>query len=815
MSANIAEKQSTSNTNTKFYKSQLIELGLKGPDDPNNIFEVRNEEVEPPAPQTVPCKIFDFHPKGMKINYWDIEGALITEYTNQKNPKPVDFHQIRYADPKDGRKYAGPKGFPAYPFFPPEITIKYREKQHLPTLFFTEGAKKAFYATKRGLPTVGLTSPHTLKDRETGRLHHGIEKLIQGCKPMQVVFLMDADCWNISEKGLAVGEDVTKRPAGFYHAARTFRQLLSEVPELEHTPKVYYYAIEAKDLGDPKGLDDAMVAAEQNGCLEDFVEEALSVASRSNKYFYKQDITSQSSLNNLRKDFKLHKVEDFYERHRQTIEKALEDRKEKLFRFDGDTYQYNEEKDKLEIKRPRFMDNIYLIGNDWFELVPKVGSRKSGNGKSEVYTNMDLAVRSKTILKTKYPKFDKYLSGEEDIFNGFCCVPDNINYERRVHGNYNKYSPPPHKPEPGSWETIKGFVQHIFGEEEVSRKDKKYKMWELGLDYFTILTKHPTQALPILILYSPENNTGKSTFAELFFEMFGNNVLDISNNDLRSEFNEQFAGKILAICEETLMDKKEDADKLKAWSTKSKMSINPKGSARYPIDFYCKFQLYSNNKKMVYVTEEDDRYWMLQVPPPKHKDPNLFVKMREEIPAFLDFLINREPTAPYENRMWFHPDLYRTALFEEVAALNTPSDGRHLEEELKAVFEMMNVREKGEDCPKYVPGDMWGRWERKIEELETKGETNPKMIEPAPNEVIYMPLKDINRQFFKDRLPANRLKDILEQMKVEKLGKTKEGKYPVLTTPLMEPDEGVGDWIRWEKYNGRPYIFRRDRFLKD
>jgi hypothetical protein len=300
--------------------------------------------------------------------------------------------------------------------------------------------------------------------------------------------------------------------------------------------------------------------------------------------------------------------------------------------------------------------------------------------------------------------------------------------------------------------------------------------------------------------------------------MFGDNVLDISNNDLRSEFNEQFAGKILAICEETLMDKKEDADKLKAWSTKTKMSINPKGSARYPIDFYCKFQLYSNNKKMVYVTKEDDRYWMLQVHPPKRKDPNLFVKMRDEIPAFMDYLLNREPLAPFENRMYFHPDLYRTALFEEVAALNTPSDGRHLEEELRAIFELLN--EKTEDGKGYahINASVWSTWERKIKKQEDDGETDPAKLEPAPNEVIYMPLKTINEEFFKGKLQNNRLKDILEQMKIEKWEdgkKNKEGKYPVLSTSIQESDDGMGQWLEWKKFNGRPYVFHRDRFLND
>lgn len=109
------------------------------------------------------------------------------------------------------------------------------------------------------------------------------------------------------------------------------------------------------------------------------------------------------------------------------------------------------------------------------------------------------------------------------------------------------------------------------------------------MDYFIILYKKFMQVLFILVLYLLENNIGKLILVKLFFEIFGDNVLDVFNNDFWSEFNEQFVGKFLVIVEEILMDKKEDVDKLKVWLIKIKMSINLKGLACYLIDFYCKF----------------------------------------------------------------------------------------------------------------------------------------------------------------------------------------------------------------------------------
>ncbi|MCL9805863.1 hypothetical protein NAT51_10040 [Flavobacterium amniphilum] len=72
--------------------------------------------------------------------------------------------------------------------------------------------------------------------------------------------------------------------------------------------------------------------------------------------------------------------------------------------------------------------------------------------------------------------------GKESIqqikkYETFCTFPSHINYQREINNFYNKYEPPSYSiNEKGSWENIKFFLQHIFGEQ-----------YELGLDYLTIL----------------------------------------------------------------------------------------------------------------------------------------------------------------------------------------------------------------------------------------------------------------------------------------------------------------------------------------
>lgn len=796
-----ARKENERESLETFYLAQLEEIGLQGKDDPANFIEVIDPEIEPPAPKNVRVRIFEEDPKGMRINYASLDGQFLTSYTDAKNPRPVRFHQVRQIR---GDKYLSPKGMPAYPFVIPLID-RYRQREKTPTLFLTEGAKKAFKATRSGILTAGLTSVFTYKDRETGRLHSDIEKFIAECEVENVVFLVDADCWNISEKVLAAGGDIAHRPRDFYSAAKTVRELALQINRADGKPlDVFFYAVNAESLGGPKGLDDLLRAAEEAGRLDEVVHDALNLAGRNSPFFLKRNITS--SMTKLHHDFALHNVQEFYFRHRELIEG-------RRFCWFGDRYEWDEASDSLKMIRPGWAENIFFVDNDFWEICPTVKTRKGKGSATETYSTEDLRLRSKAALKLKYgDKFWKYLDPKVDYFDSFCCVPDNLNYQRRIFNSFNRYSPVPYTPEEGTCDLTVNFIKHIFGHEKKEHDGISFEMWEIGLDYLSILLKHPMQALPIVILYSPENNTGKTTFANLLFAIFGDNVLDVNDNDLRSEFNEQFAGKLIAICQETLLNKKEDAEKLKALSTKPIISINPKGKAKYTLDFFTKFQLYSNNKKMIYVTEEDDRYWMLRVPVPEKPDPDLERRMKAEIPAFLHFLINRKIKAPYDSRMWFHKSLYRTSLFDEVVSANEPSDMRHLREQLEEVFALLNA-----------PGDYDGK------SIPIPSSVNE---DDLPRDQILMPLKDIAAVYFKDSIKAGWLRDILEQMGVEKYegGKTKSGKYPVIRTsgigtsknghsPGLFPEDVKKDEdesiLQWHRFNGRPYVFKKAIFFPE
>ena len=76
---------------------------------------------------------------------------------------------------------------------------------------------------------------------------------------------------------------------------------------------------------------------------------------------------------------------------------------------------------------------------------------------------------TKTIIQWSYGAIRQDESKEYIInipkYDGFCIVPDNINYKRVVGNFYNKYEPINHIPTEGSFVHIDSLIHHIFEEQ--------------------------------------------------------------------------------------------------------------------------------------------------------------------------------------------------------------------------------------------------------------------------------------------------------------------------------------------------------------
>lgn len=198
-----------------------------------------------------------------------------------------------------------------------------------------------------------------------------------------------------------------------------------------------------------------------------------------------------------------------------------------------------------------------------------------GSGKS---TYRGISKRSGRIIPKDFvARIKKY--------DGYCFFPAHVDY-KQVYGTFlNMYEPIPYRPEPGEFPHIRSFLAHIFDEQI-----------ELGLDYLQLLYRRPRQRLPILLLVSRERNTGKTTFIHLLKAIFGPNMTVNTNEDFRSNFNSEWASKLIVATDEVLLNRREDSERFKTLSTARTFKLEAKGKDRLEIEFFAKFVLCSNNE---------------------------------------------------------------------------------------------------------------------------------------------------------------------------------------------------------------------------
>ena len=245
-------------------------------------------------------------------------------------------------------------------------------------------------------------------------------------------------------------------------------------------------------------------------------------------------------------------------------------------------------------------------------------------------------------------------------YDGFCTVPDHVNYHPIVDKFLNLYEPIDHKPMKGNFPSICSLVKHIFGEQ-----------YELGMDYLQLLYLQPIQKLPILLLVSEERNTGKSTFLNFLKALFQNNVTFNTNEDFRSQFNSDWAGKLLIVVDEVLLSRREDSERLKNLSTTLSYKVEAKGKDRDEIAFFAKFVLCSNNEYLpVIIDAGETRYWVRKIDRLQSDDTDFLQKLKTEIPAFLYHLQHRQLSTEKESRMWFAPSLLHTEALQKIIRSN-------------------------------------------------------------------------------------------------------------------------------------------------
>lgn len=266
---------------------------------------------------------------------------------------------------------------------------------------------------------------------------------------------------------------------------------------------------------------------------------------------------------------------------------------------------------------------------------------------------------------------------------GFCCIPNHTNYKEIINDFYNTYHELPHLLREDNIQTSLNFVKHIFGEQ-----------YELGLDYIEILYKYPTQTLPILSLVSKERGTGKSTFIKWLKAIFDKNMTYIKGDGFSSQFNADWADKLIIAIDEVFFDKQEITERLKYLSTTNKDKIEAKGKDKEEIDFFGKFILCSNNEDtFILIDSNETRFWVRKIKPFEKEDTEFLPKLIKEIPAFLYFINNREFYTHKATRMWFTPDQIKTKALKKLMWLNNNKLEREIVQLFYEIFETTSADE--------------------------------------------------------------------------------------------------------------------------
>lgn len=278
--------------------------------------------------------------------------------------------------------------------------------------------------------------------------------------------------------------------------------------------------------------------------------------------------------------------------------------------------------------------------------------------------------------------------GDIPKYDGFTCIPDHLDFRQEYGGFYNTYSPLPSKPKEGEIKTSLKFIKHIFGNQ-----------YELGLDYLQILYTRPVQILPILCLVSKERSTGKSTFLKWLKEVFDNNLTYLTNDSFGSQFNADWANKLLICIDEVLFNKEELTERIKYLSTTNINKLEAKGKDKREVEFFGKFILCSNNEdNFIKIDGNETRFWVRKIPVIEKEQINFLKSLIGEIPAFLYFLQHRELKSPHRTRMWFTPKQISTPALKKLVQNNRNRVEKELASIILSVMEKYDL-ERVDVCP--------------------------------------------------------------------------------------------------------------------
>jgi hypothetical protein len=269
--------------------------------------------------------------------------------------------------------------------------------------------------------------------------------------------------------------------------------------------------------------------------------------------------------------------------------------------------------------RPEDASRYFTVGTEYFKI----------------------ASDSDKILPWSKSMFEKIYGGNaipERMYDQFGYQPDYLSDTMPIElgedrKKYNMFIRPDWKLAEGDWSTIKGALEHGFGEQ-----------YDLALQYCAILIAFPEAKLPAIWFLGPENK-GKSAVIAIFRYLLGDSVVKkISSRILESDYTDFLGASQLVIVEEAGGWKNPDAvmNNLKDWITEVAITrVNPKYGKQFDSPINAKFIFSSNNSDAIPLTGAASRIWVRVVDQdPKNPVSNYYVQIQKEMGHFAYYLKN-------------------------------------------------------------------------------------------------------------------------------------------------------------------------------
>ncbi len=291
------------------------------------------------------------------IRYYDLEGKPMQYYRTDKKGNPVgkklDFYRVRFQNPdlhldRKGNpcKYKSPWGSDSKIYINKWIREKYKKSSKIKTLYIQEGEKKADKATKHGLISVGVMGIHNVASKK--KLPKEFELIIKRCQVEQVVFVLDSDWKDLSNK-IDSKRSADQRPKSFFRAVLNFRDHFYAFHNVDIHLKIFFAHVKENNEKD-KGIDDLLTNSlrGKEDELRDLCDKALLDPNGDAKWLQFYNITTMSEFK--LKSFWYLENKDAFANHYKERLKSLP-----KFQFGKVEWRFNEQ-GILELAQP-LMDN--------------------------------------------------------------------------------------------------------------------------------------------------------------------------------------------------------------------------------------------------------------------------------------------------------------------------------------------------------------------------------------------------------------------------------------------------------------------------